>query len=313
MRKPFDVQGHRGARGLKPENTLPAFEAALDLQVTTLEADLHFTKDGAPLVFHDEAIDPRLVRIINGANVPAPAEKPLISNLTAAQLSGYRADLNPDKVRFPHQDNQSTTVATEFVRRRQVDSFTPPTLADLFAFVDAYAGELGKQMGKSDGQRRRAREVRFSLELKRVPFRPKCIGDSYDGTGPGEFEKAVVNVVHRAGAEARTIIQSFDHRCVREVRTLAPEIQGAALIYNTVPVSIEKLTRDATAQIYSPDYQFLDVQQVRQAQAASIRVIPWTVNEKDEMKQLIDWGVDGIISDYPDRLIALLQSRGIPF
>src|SRR5262245_25403856 len=104
----FDVQGHRGARGLKPENTLPAFEAALDLLVTTLEADLHLTRDGIPVVAHDEVLSPKLARTAAGARVPPPEQRPLLSTLTLAQVRAYIADRNPDPKRFPKQDASPT-------------------------------------------------------------------------------------------------------------------------------------------------------------------------------------------------------------
>jgi glycerophosphoryl diester phosphodiesterase len=194
-----------------------------------------------------------------------------------------------------------------------MDPYTPPTLADLFRFVEAYSGGLGQKAGKTDDQRKRARDVRFSLELKRVPFHRAYIGDSFDGSEPGVLEREIITVIRAAGVESRAIIQSFDHRSVRAARQLEPKLGAAALISNTAPISINTLTKDATAQIYSPDYRFLDEAQVRQAHAAGIRVISWTVNEPEVMRQLLDWGVDGIITDYPNRLIALLESRRVDY
>jgi glycerophosphoryl diester phosphodiesterase len=309
----LDVQGHRGARGLKPENTLPAFEAALDLHVTTLECDLHLTKDDVPVVFHDDALDARLVRPISGAAVTALTDRPLVRKFTAAELREYRVDLNPDAKRFPKQEATPTPAAAAFARQQRFDPFHIPTLEVLFTFVHAYAGDLGKQTGKTETQRRRAAEVRFSLELKRVPAHPEYIGDGFDGSGPGKFEREVVAAIQKAGVTARSIIQSFDHRSVRWALQLEPKLTGAVLSANTAPISVVQITQAANAHIYSPDFQFLDAAQVRQAHDARIRVIPWTVNETEDMQRLIEYGVDGIITDYPDRLIAVLQARHIGF
>src|SRR5438552_6993693 len=100
----FDLQGHRGARGLKPENTLPSFEVALDLGVTSIETDVHLTRDGLPLLIHDAAIHSGLCRLLPGSTAPDPVSRPLVRTLTVAELRGYRADQNPDVERFAHQD-----------------------------------------------------------------------------------------------------------------------------------------------------------------------------------------------------------------
>src|SRR5438105_26100 len=100
----FDVQGHRGARGLKPENTLPGFETAFDLGVTSVETDVHLTRDGVPVLFHDDVISERLCRPVPGRSVPAPENRPPVRTLTLGELRGYRADRNPDPRRFPEQD-----------------------------------------------------------------------------------------------------------------------------------------------------------------------------------------------------------------
>lgn len=310
---PFDLQGHRGARGLKPENTLPGFEAALDLMVSSLETDLHLTKDGVPVLSHDEAVSEKLARIVGKNAVPAPDKRPRISGLTLEQLRCYAVDRNPEPERFPRQDNQPTPVAEAFAKQHGFPIYTLPTVADLIAFVDAYAGELGKKAGKTELQRSRARQVRFALELKRVPFRPEHIGDVFDGDLEGEFERKVIELVRKAGVVERTTFQCFDHRAIRAARKLEPKLTGAALISNTAPVSIPQLMEAATAQVYSPEFTFLDVRQVRQAQEAKVRVIPYTINEIDDMKRLLDWGVDGIITDYPNRLVPLLQARHMQF
>src|SRR5262249_27086109 len=102
----------------------------------------------------------------------------------------------------------------------------------------------------------------------------------------------------------------FDHRSVRVVRRLEPRLTTAVVVAGTAPVSPVQLVRDADAQIYCPDYQFLDQALVQQVHEAGISVVPWTVNEAKDWDQLLAWGVDGITTDFPDGLAALLQRLG---
>jgi glycerophosphoryl diester phosphodiesterase len=184
-------------------------------------------------------------------------------------------------------------------------------LADLFAFVDAYAGAPGESVGKTIGQRTRAANLRFDLELKRVPFHPALINDGYTGEAPALLEKRVLEAVRAANAVKRTTVRSFDHRCVRFLRQMEPGLTGAILTAYTSPVSPGDLARAADAQIYCPSYEFADAALVRQAHAEGVRVLAWTVNEPDEWARLVDWGVDGITTDYPDRLANWLRERGM--
>jgi glycerophosphoryl diester phosphodiesterase len=309
----FDLQGHRGARGLKPENTLPSFEAAFDVGVTTVETDLHLARDGVPILFHDAVLSDRLCRLLPGNAGPDPATRPLIATLTMAQLRGYAADRNPDPQRFPTQEAGVTPLARLFAERHSFHPFTPPSLTDLFAFAAAYAGELGRLAGKTPEQRDRARQVRFDLELKRVPYRPEWMGDPFDGITPGLLERRTVEAVLASGVLERTVVRSFDHRSVRAVRSLEPALTTAVLIADTTPVNPVALVQEAGASIYCPSLEFLDELQIRQAHAAGIKVIPWTVNEPADWHRLLAWGVDGITTDYPDRLAGLLRQRGITF
>jgi glycerophosphoryl diester phosphodiesterase len=313
MFPPFDLQGHRGARGLKPENTLPSFEVAFDIGVTTIETDVHLTRDGVPVLAHDGFLHPRWCRRLPGSEVPDPATGPAIRALTLAQLRSYGADLNPDPQRFPAQDADLTPLARRFSKRSGIDPYTLPALEDLFAFAEAYAGELGARAGKTETQRQRVRQVRFDLELKRVPFRPEVIDDGFDGQAPALLERQVVHLVQRAGLVERTTVRSFDHRCVRALRQLEPGLTTAVLLAEAAPLEPAQLVQHAEASTYCPGVEFLDEAQVRQVQAHGLRVVPWTVNETQDWLRLLSWGVDGITTDYPDRLAALLRARGIAF
>jgi glycerophosphoryl diester phosphodiesterase len=311
LHSPFDLQGHRGARGLKPENTLPSFEVALDVGVTSIETDIHLTADGIPVLFHDSHVVERLCRTAPGCAVPeSPA---LVRALTLAQLRGCRADRNPAPDLFPEQNAAVTPLAEWFARAHATYPFTPPTLVELFTFCAAYAGAPGTHQGKTEAQRARAARLHFDLELKRVPFRPDVMGDSFDGQAQAELERAVVAAVRQASVLQRTRLRSFDHRCVRALRQLEPTLTTAVLIAGTAPIDPAALVRQAEAQVYCPDVESLDEMQVRQLQAQGIRVLPWTVNRSADWLRLLDWGVDGITTDYPDRLGHLLDERGIEY
>jgi len=306
----FDVQGHRGARGLKPENTLPSFEAAIDAGATTIETDLHLTRDAVPVLMHDHFMSERIYRLISsGSGAPAPAEHPLVSQLSWPELRCYRGDVNPDPLRFPGQDASVTPLARWFGDSLGVDPYGIPALADLVAFAEAYAGESGRAAGKTDQQRARARHVRFDLELKRVPFYPERIGDAFDADRAGVLEMKILEVIRAAGVLDRTIIRCFDHRSIRSVRALEPALTTAVLIAGTAPVDPVQLVVAAGAQIYCPEYEFLDRIQVRQLHDAGIRVVPWTVNAPEDWSRLCDWGVDGVTTDYPDRLAMWWRDR----
>jgi glycerophosphoryl diester phosphodiesterase len=312
-RATFEVQGHRGARGLKSENTLPSFEIAFDIGVSSIETDVHLTADSVPILYHDSSVRNPVCRMIPDSGAVDLAAQPAISSLTLAQMRGYRADRNPNIQRFRNQDNHVTPVAKLFMEGRGHDPFTPPTVAELFAFTTAYAGELGKVCSKSGAQRARAAKIRFDLELKRVPFRPAVIGDDFDGQSAGLLEQRVIQVIRDAGMIQRTRIRSFDHRCVRLIGGMEPGLERAILIVGTAPASPADLVRQAGAQVYCPEIDFLDEWQVRQIHEAGFKVIPWTVNDPEDWQKLLDWGVDGITTDFPDRLAAVLTSRGISF
>ena len=258
--KSIEVQGHRGARGLLPENTLPSFEIALDLGVTSIETDVHMTRDDVVVLIHD-------ARITNDA--------PLVRTLTLSQLRIWRIGI--------------------------------PTLTEFFEFVAEYM----ESISKTKTQQERASRLIFDLELKRMPFEPETIGDGFTGDGPALLERQVVAAIRAAGVLERTRVRSFDHRCVWAIKQLEPTLQTGLLIHETVPRDIAKLLETAQAELYCPNYRFVDAEVVRQVHTAKKRIIPYTVNEPSAWDRLIGWGVDGITTDYPDRLLGWLGERGM--
>jgi glycerophosphoryl diester phosphodiesterase len=265
----FDLQGHRGARGHFPENTLPGFERALALGVDTLELDVGVTRDGVVVIHHDRRLNPDLARGPGGQWVGAPA--PTIHSLTYQQLSTYDVGrIRPGSEyarRFPHQE--------------PIDGTRIPRLDELFA--------------------RAGPRVRFNIETKLAPEAP-------DETLPPEpFARALIAEVRKAGVAARTTIQSFDWRTLKVVEREAPEIMTAYL--TSGKSSDPAKVKAAGARLWSPDFRDLDAARMAAARAAGLRIVPWTVNDPADIERVIAMKVDGMISDYPDRVREALKRR----
>jgi glycerophosphoryl diester phosphodiesterase len=296
----FDLQGHRGARGLAPENTLAAFATALAIGVTTIETDLAVTRDGVVVISHDPDLNPALVRD-NGAWLKERG--PPIRSLTLAELRRY--DLGRVDPASPYGRQWPEQVARDGERM--------PTLAALFEL----AGKAGKP-------------VRFNLETKITPT-------SGDRTPDAEaFARAAVDAVQRAGMTSRTTIQSFDWRTLVAVRRIAPELATACLTaeggnFDTVKPdasgrspwhagiapadhdgSLPRMARAAGCAVWSPNQASVTRERVAAARTIGLKVLPWTVNDPADMARLIDWGVDGLITDYPDRARRVMADKGLP-
>ena len=264
----MDVQGHRGARGHLPENTLPAFQLALEMGVTTLELDTGVTKDGVVVVHHDRRLNPDVARGADGKWVSAPG--PTIYSLTYAELQRYDVGrIRPGSeyaARFPHQ--------------KPLDGTRIPRLADLFAMA-----------GKT--------KVRFNIETKLLPTHP---GET---VGPEAFARALVGEIRKAGLERRATIQSFDYRTLKIVEREAPEIETVYL--TEAGDSVPQRVKAAGAKIWSPDFRAMTKETVEEAHRLGLRTVVWTVNEPGDIARMIDWRLDGIISDYPERVLQRLK------
>jgi len=294
----FDLQGHRGARGLAPENTLPAFARALEIGVTTLELDAGLTEDGVVVVTHDRRLNPDIARGTDGRWLVGRTRT--IYELTFHELGRY--------------DVGRTRPGSDYSRRfpvqRRMDGVRIPKLEDVFALA---------RKAHND-------EVRFNIETKLSPLAPD------ETAGPDELARAVIKVVRANGAERRTTIQSFDWRTLALVQREAPEIATAYLTSDAENVrdagagpspwtngirladhgSVPKMVQAAGGRIWSPNYGDLTEARVKEAKGLGLRVLPWTVNEPPDMERLIDWGVDGIITDYPDRLRDVMAAKRLP-
>lgn len=292
----FDLQGHRGARGLMPENTLPAFQKALDLGVDTLECDMAVTRDGVVVVHHDLHLNPDTTRGPDGEWLAARG--PAIAELSYAELQRYDVGrLKP-----------GTEYAKTFPEQQAVDGTRVPRLADLF--------ELVRKSGNT--------RVGFDCETKVSPLEPTAT------LPPAEFTRRVVAEIRRAGMQARTTVQSFDWRTLQQVQKEAPEIRT---MYLSSPRSLARAAdggpspwlagfdadqhggsvplavKAAGGRLWAPNQTYLTPALRNEARALGIAVIPWTVNDPAMINKLLDMQVDGLISDRPDLVQAELRKR----
>jgi len=297
----FDLQGHRGTRGLAPENTLAAFSKALAIGVTTLETDLAVTRDGVLVISHDPFLNPDLVR---GADGRWLAEKgPAIRTMTLAELKRYDIGRVDPESKYGKQ----------FPEQQPSDGARFPALTELFDLVRASA-----------------KPVRLNIETKITPT-------SKDETVDAEtFARMVVEAARSAGLAQRVTIQSFDWRTLLIAKKLAPEIQTVCLTSETTNLdtvqrasgqpsawhagldlaahggSLPRLVRAAGCGTWSPFWRDVTPVLVTEAQSLGLKIVPWTVNNPPDMLQLIDMKVDGLITDYPDRLRKVMSDKGMP-
>ncbi|HEY9536662.1 MAG TPA: glycerophosphodiester phosphodiesterase [Kiloniellaceae bacterium] len=299
----FDLQAHRGARGLMPENTLPAFEKALALGVTTLELDAVMTADGVVVVHHDRRLAPERTRDAAG-NWIAEADAPAILALSASNLATYDIGHARPGSRYAERWPEQAAVYGTHI----------PTLAEVIARAETLSGGT----------------VRYNIETKIAPDSPA------DSADPELLAKALVAVVRAAGVAARATVQSFDWRSLQVVQRDAPEIATAyltaeqdwldtlrrggpapspwlgGLAVDWTQTSVPQAIRQAGGAVWAPYYRDLTEAGLREAQRLGLRVVVWTVNDPAEMASLIGLGVDGLITDYPDRARAVMADKGLP-
>ncbi len=297
----FDMQSHRGGRGLWPENTLVSFGNALRLGTTTLEMDVAITADGVVVITHDPALNPAITRDASGQFLKERG--PLIKTLTLAQVQSYDVGrLNPA---YPY--------ARDFSTQQPHDGARIPTLDAVFKLV--------KSLG--------ANEVQFDIETKINPNNPD------DTLAPEPFVDALLAVIREHGMVPRVMIQSFDWRTLELLHRKEPGLRTVYLgiasdgLHNlrdgswnaghkladhggSVPRLVRAAAGGAPGVIWSPFHRNLTPELVKEAQALGLKVIPWTVNQQADMVRLMSWGVDGLISDYPDRLREVMTARGVP-
>ena len=270
----FDIEGHRGCRGLMPENTLPAFQKALELGVNTLELDLVISKDKQVVVSHEPYFRSGLSIKPDGEQVSEEEEKEHnLYLLEYEEIKKYDVGSLSDE-KYPEKENIKTykPLLSEVIQKARHYSFaTKSPLPD------------------------------FNIEIKRVAEEDNLFHPEAE-----EFVDLVLREVRDGDIMNNTIIQSFDPESLRIVKQKEGRLRTALLIANerSIKENIEDL--GFQPDIYSCYFKLLDEASINYCKERSIKVIPWTVNEVSDMQTLIDLGVDGIITDYPDRLINLV-------
>jgi glycerophosphoryl diester phosphodiesterase len=266
----FDIQGHRGCRGLMPENTIPAMIKALDLGVTTLEMDVVITKDKKVVLSHDQWFAQEITTKPDGTYMGEREERKFnIYWMTYEDVKTFDVGMKPHP-RFPQQAKLKVV---------------KPLLSDLIDSVKQYMMTSKRKFPY------------YNIETKSNPefdgvFQPK----------PDEFVELLMGVIKEKGIEDHVIIQSFDFRTLQYLHQHYPAIKTAMLIEDFDKRSPEDQLNALgfTPTIYSPDYSLVNKDLLKKCHQQNIKVIPWTVNDKETGEKLKAMGVDGIITDYPN-------------
>jgi len=273
--KNIEIQGHRGARGYAPENTLLSFLKALELGVDVLELDVVISTDNQVIVSHEPWFNHKICTKPDGTPSTVEEEDGIrILDLNYAQIQQYDCGKrgNPD---YPEQVEIPAT---------------KPLLSEVFTRIE-------NQVKDSQNA-----EIGYNIEIKSRP-----IWDNVFTPPPAKFVRLVYDEVVKAGLKERVCIQSFDIRSLQEIHKIDASVTTALLISNNDGIDQNIKALGFTPNIYSPNHFLLNAEEIRKLHDKNIRVIPWTVNEKLHIRRLIEWGVDGIISDYPDRVNEVLN------
>ena len=273
---PLDIQGHRGARGLYPENTIPAFVFAAELGVTTLEMDVVVSADGKIVVSHEPWMSSGICSHPDGAPVTAAEETSLnLYKMTYDEIKKHDCG-SRGNARFPQQRKMAVS---------------KPLLSEVIETIEKLTAW------------KNLKPVQYNIETKSMPG-----GENIYHPPPPEFARLLLDEIKKHHIGERTIVQSFDVRTLQEMKKLAPEIR-LALLAASGDYDLNAGKLGFTPSIYSPDYHLVNESLIIEVHGKKAQVIPWTVNDSTEMKKLIDMGVDGIITDYPDIGMRFIGSR----
>ncbi|HAD98490.1 MAG TPA: glycerophosphodiester phosphodiesterase [Cryomorphaceae bacterium] len=263
--KVIDWQGHRGARGVFPENTWPAFQYALEQDMHTLEMDVVLTGDTQVVLSHEPFLSHEICLDTSGGPISQEDEEQYnIYRMTYAELQQYDCGSKPHP-RFPNQ---------------QKSKLGKPLLTGIITQAEAF---------------KREKPVYYSIEVKSRPDRDSIYYPSVEF-----YTDEVVNVISRAGIFSRTTLQSFDKRCLKYAHTVYPDLNLALLVEGNANYTQELEELGFKPAIYSCEFSLVNKRLVEYCHHENILLIPWTVNSVEEAKKLVDMGVDGVITDYPE-------------
>lgn len=268
--KQIDIQGHRGCRGLLPENSLPAFEKAIDLGVHTLELDIVISKDHKVVVSHEPYMNPIICLNSDGEVLPDNSEETYnLYHMNYDEIKQFDcgSKFHP---RYPQQEKLKTY---------------KPLLSEVFDLVKA-----------------KDSEVKFNIEIKSET--------SYYGVltpQPETYVKLVIDEIEKNEMLNRVNLQSFDIVILEEIKKQLPKMEVALLVEDNETIDVKLEALSFKPEIISPYFKLLTAESVKAYQAKGFKVIPWTINAIEDMKLMQSWAVDGIITDYPDQLIKILN------
>lgn len=268
----FDKQGHRGSRGLMPENTIPAMLKALELGVSTLEMDASVTRDEQVILSHEPFFNHQITTRAGGTFISEKEEKNFnIFRMSYAETLGFDVGLKEHP---------------NFARQQKI-AVNKPLLSEVIDSAEAWC------------RKQKRNPPFYNIETKTSPAT-----DNIFHPAPERFVDLLMQVVNNKGVTQRVIIQSFDFRTLQVVHRKYAGIKTAILIEGDDKRSIEEQMHELgfTPAIYSPHYSLVNQALVQRCHKDDIKIIPWTVNERKEMQELKKLGVDGIITDYPDLL-----------
>ncbi len=249
----IDVQGHRGARGLMPENTIPAFLKALELGVTTLELDLAVSKDGQLIVSHEPYMGHHIALDSTGQEIAKEDElKYNLYQMTVEEIQKF---------------DVGTKFHPKFPKQKKIKVHKPP-FSELVSAVDQYLKDHNRP------------PVRYNIEIKSEP-----VSDDEFHPAPPAFSKMVYDFILTNMDKSLVNVQSFDFRILQYYHENYPDIQLAMLIENTLSIDENLADLGFTPEIYSCDYQLLTRESVEYLRSKGMKVIPWTVNEKEDIKK----------------------------
>ncbi len=273
MKKKVLVQGHRGARGVLPENTMEAFSYALQVGSDFIELDVGVTKDDVVVVSHDPVLNNEICLDPKGNRIRSNI---LIRETLFAELQKYDC---------------GTLKNARFPKQKPVPGAKIPSLEEVFAWINSLEAPAAKR-------------VQFNIETKSVPSHPELT------PSPKKFAKLLYSLIKKYNLENRVIVQSFDHRTLVEMRKLSKKIRMSALFGGNL-LSYSKIAKGLGAVYVSPNLHWVTKPIVEDIHKAGLKVSPWTANTVEDWTRLVSIGVDSIITDYPKDLIEFLKSNGL--
>lgn len=265
----FDIQGHRGCRGLLPENTIEAMKRAIDLGIITLEMDVVISKDKQVLLSHEPFLSHEIC--LDKDN----------QTITEANETSYNLyQMNYDEIKTC---DCGSKVHPRFLEQQKLKTYKP-LLSEVIDFTEDY---IQKNYPN--------RKIFYNIETKSDPK-----GDGIFHPLPNEFVDLLVGVLKPKNISDRVYIQSFDVRTLQYLHQKYPEFKTVLLVENKFSIKKNLKLLGFKPNVYSPEFILLDKKKVNQLHKKNIKVIPWTINEKKDMKKIISFNVDGIITDYPN-------------